>query len=100
MSDPDQSPLDETLDEMQDIIQHEVHRLANQVKGQMGGEGTYIHGVEKTMRTMAEALKVTIQCRAMADGQDGLSGLTDDEVTAKMLTDPAIVATLKLAGKG
>lgn len=96
----DQSPLDETLDEMQDIIQREVHRLANQVKGLIDGEGTYVHGVDKTMRTMAEALKTTIQCRAMADGQDGLAGLTDAEVTAKMLRDPAIIATLKLAGKG
>ena len=92
------SPIDEIIDEMQDIIRDEVHRLKNAVRARAGGPDP-VHGVERTMKMMAEALLLTQKCRAVAEAADGVGELTSDQLRERMLADPDVIATLQQANK-
>ena len=89
-----QSPVHDIIDEMQDIIHTEVSRFRNLVKNQ-----DKVHGVERTMKMMSEALLLTIKCRSLAEAAEGLGDLTIEDLRDRMLKDPNVVATLKQAHK-
>ena len=93
-----QSPVDEIIDEMQDIIRVEVHRLCNQVKNMANGP-TPVRGVERAMKLMSEALLLTLKCRAAAEAADGLGEMTGEQLRERMLADPNVIATLRQANK-
>ena len=92
------SPVDEIIDEMQDIIRDEVHRLKNAVRNRAKGPDP-VRGVERTMKMMSEALLMTLKCRAISEASDGLGEMTSDQLRERMLNDPDVIATLRQANK-
>lgn len=92
------NPVDEIIDEMQDIIRDEVHRLKNAGRARANGTDP-VPGVERTMKMMSEALLMTLKCRAIAEASDGLGEMTSDQLRERMLNDPDVIATLRQANK-